>query len=90
MAAELTGPVRDLLAAVAAALDIPLPSIQRGDEQAYHQLLERRTSQVRIDLLALLDEAEPDLVFEAAFLEKHTAAAPVTYTPFEPAKAGDA
>lgn len=84
MASQLSKPVRDLLAAVAEALTIPLPSRERADERAYHQLLEQRSFVVRINLLALVEEVDADLTLDAVHLRKCTAEMPVTYT-----KAGD-
>lgn len=84
MASQLTKPVRDLLAAVAEALTIPLPIGERADQRAYHQLLEQRSFFVRINLLALVEEVDADLTLDAVHLRKCTAEMPVTYT-----KAGD-
>ncbi|MFF1417453.1 hypothetical protein [Streptomyces sp. NPDC058280] len=71
-----------LLAAVADALDVPLPSIDPADERAYHHLLERRTSEVRGNLLAILAHPELGIDDDAARIQAWTAASPVTYTPW--------
>ncbi|MGW6462196.1 hypothetical protein ACWF94_40780 [Streptomyces sp. NPDC055078] len=80
----LSGPVADLIAAVVEALDVPLPSIADADERAYHRLLERRVTDVRVTLAVLLKYPETGVGDNAAYIRTRTAAEPVTYTPFEP------
>ncbi|WP_046496555.1 hypothetical protein [Streptomyces odonnellii] len=79
-----------LLAAIADALNLPLPSVHQHDERAYHRLLERRSQAVRSQLLAIL--AYPDLGFvdDAARIRSETAASPVTYTPWKDPRDGEA
>ncbi|MCY0924810.1 hypothetical protein OTB20_00965 [Streptomyces sp. H27-H1] len=70
--------VADLLSAIVAALDVPLPSLAATDERAYLRLLERRTGDVRIVVAYAEDRWEA-----ASEIRRRTAEAPVTYTPFE-------
>ncbi|MFJ1864082.1 hypothetical protein ACIOD1_05575 [Streptomyces sp. NPDC088097] len=72
----------DLLAAVADALDVPLPSLAATDEDAYRQLLEHRTSIVRSTMQANLKHSR-DPWLAASQIREHCAAYPITYTPFE-------
>ncbi|MFJ6447105.1 hypothetical protein ACIQNV_10990 [Streptomyces hydrogenans] len=79
----LPADVADLLAAVAEALDIPIPSIETADERNHYRLLDRRTMDVRIALQCLLRHRDhPDLADDAAYIRSWTAEYPVTYTPF--------
>ncbi|WP_328740105.1 hypothetical protein OHA91_25865 [Streptomyces erythrochromogenes] len=78
----------NLLDAVVAALDLPLPSIEAADERIYYRLLERRALAVRITLAAnRAGTRDPRLA--AAVIRTRTAEEPVSYTPFEPDKAGE-
>lgn len=81
---NLPEPVRDLLTAVAEALTVPLPSIDTADERAYHRLLERRTTDVRIYLTTMLDFADVDITRDAAGIRARTAATPVQYALYQP------
>ncbi|MCX5013508.1 hypothetical protein OG765_21295 [Streptomyces sp. NBC_00555] len=72
----------DLLTAVVAALDVPLPSIADADERLYHRLLERRMSDVRVVLAAMVRHGG-DPWENASEIRRRTAEVPVTYTPFE-------
>ncbi|WP_406367233.1 hypothetical protein [Streptomyces sp. NBC_01546] len=72
----------DLLAAIVAALDVPLPSIADTDERLYYRLLEQRACSVRILLRANLAHSR-DPWLAASSIRRRTAEEPVTYTPFE-------
>lgn len=79
---QLPAEVRDLLAAVAEALDIPMPDITDDAERQHRTVLVRRTTDVRIVLQVLLDAAGVDLAAladDAAVIRARTAAVPVTY-----------
>ncbi|MGX1504644.1 UNVERIFIED_CONTAM: hypothetical protein RKD43_003269 [Streptomyces graminofaciens] len=80
---EPGGAVVDLLAAVVAALDLPLPSIDDADERAYHRLLERRTSDVRIALEVKLQYLGDDVSDTTEAIRRRTAEEPITYTRFD-------
>lgn len=84
---SLPAPVTDLLAAVAEALTLPLPSTDLSDERAYHRLLERRALEVRILLESAL--AHPDVAIDrdAAEVRTRIAQNPVAYTTFDEQKA---
>lgn len=81
--AELPPVVTELLAAITEALTVPLPAIADADERAYHRLLERRTTDVRIYLATMLDFAGVDISVDAVKLRARTAATPVTYGLYE-------
>ncbi|MFD4144250.1 hypothetical protein [Streptomyces sp. NPDC058572] len=87
---EPAGAVADLLAAIVEALDVPLPSIDAADERAYHRLLERRTSDVRIALEVKLHYLGNDVRDTTDAIRRRTAAAPITYTPFDVEESGGA
>lgn len=74
----LDGPVRELLAAVLEAIDIPHPATV-GDTEAHDQLLTTRASHARIALRAVLDDG-PDLgpAWNAAYLRERLAEHPIT------------
>ncbi|MGP3687419.1 hypothetical protein ACTVZO_22415 [Streptomyces sp. IBSNAI002] len=72
----------DLLAAIVAALDVPLPSIADADERLYHRLLERRTSDLRVILAAMLRHSG-DPWENASEIRRRTAEEPVIYIPFD-------
>ncbi|CAG6392748.1 hypothetical protein NMG29_06530 [Streptomyces cocklensis] len=81
----------DLLAAIRDAVHLPLPSTADVDDHAWQQLMHRRL----IDLHAVLSVAlHPDYVASldpaalAADIRARTAAAPVTYTLWQPAALG--
>ncbi|MFE7427823.1 hypothetical protein [Streptomyces sp. NPDC057545] len=76
--------VRDLLAAVVAALDLPLPTIDEADERAHHRLLELRAGDVRVVLEVLARSPYyPGAVTEsAAEIRRRTDREPVDYAPF--------
>jgi hypothetical protein len=80
---EPAGAVADLLAAVVEALDMPLPSLDDADERAYHRLLERRTSGVRIALEVKLQYLGDDVRGTTDAIRRRTAEEPITYTPFD-------
>ncbi|MFF9052475.1 hypothetical protein ACF09Z_15140 [Streptomyces erythrochromogenes] len=78
----------DLLEAIVAALNLPLPSIAEADEQLYYELLERRALAVRITLSANRTVSR-DPRLAAATIRRRTAEEPVTYTPFKDERDGD-
>ncbi|MFI7406583.1 hypothetical protein ACIBW9_39995 [Streptomyces sp. NPDC049541] len=82
--------VVDLLTAVVEALDLPLPSIDDRDERAYHRLLERRTTVVRIALSSLLESADQSICGDAAWIRAAVRETPLAYAVFEPAPDGGA
>ena len=89
--APLPADVADLLAAVAEALDIPIPSIETADECKHYRLLEDRTMHTRVALQSLLRHRDhPDLADDAAYIRRCTAEYPVTYAPFRSSEAGGA
>ncbi|WP_183064591.1 hypothetical protein [Streptomyces sp. gCLA4] len=72
----------DLLDAIVAALDLPLPSVEAADERAYYRLLERRALAVRIIIESnRAVSRDPRLAADA--IRTRTADEPVTYTPNE-------
>ncbi|MFJ5708897.1 hypothetical protein [Streptomyces sp. NPDC093105] len=82
--------VADLLSAILAALDIPLPAVEDDSDRKHYRLLERRTADVRIALGALLAHPKhPDLRDDAAYIRDCTAEHPVIYTPFLPDQGGE-
>lgn len=83
----LPAPVTDLLAAIAEALDLPLPSTEQADEGAYCRLLERRATHVRILLESALDHPHVAIDQDAADVRTHIQKNPVTYTTYDEQKA---
>lgn len=81
--AALPPAVTDLLAAVAEALTVPLPTIDEHDERAYHALLIRRTSEVRIILASIVDHPNVPIDNDPDDIRARTAALPVTYALYE-------
>ncbi|MFD9079252.1 hypothetical protein [Streptomyces erythrochromogenes] len=78
----------DLLEAIAAALDLPLPAIEVADERLYYRLLERRALAVRIIIESnRAVTRDPRLAADA--IRTRTAEEPVTYTPNEFDKNGE-
>ena len=75
---QLHEPVRDLLAAVLEALDLPHPATIGGTE-AHDRLLNTRAVHARIALRSLLDDG-PDLgpAWSAQYLRERLAEHPVT------------
>ena len=88
--AGLAPAVVDLLTAVEEALDLPLPSLDDRDERAYHRLLERRTTVVRIALASLLESADHGICGDAAWIRAAVEETPLTYAVFEPVPDGGA
>lgn len=83
--ADVTGlpeDVRALLAAVEAALDLPLPALTAADERRRGGLLYLRAATARACLRNVLDGGDPAVAAE--FLRGRTAETPVTYTPWTP------
>ncbi|MEU0035100.1 hypothetical protein [Streptomyces sp. NPDC006333] len=84
---DLPAPVTDLFAAIAEALDVPLPSTERDDERAASKLLDRRVTYVRHFLESLASHPHVSIHRDAADLRAHVADTPVTYTTWETQKA---
>ncbi|WP_424861669.1 hypothetical protein [Streptomyces sp. MMS24-I29] len=76
--------VRDLLAAVVAALDLPLPSLDPADERARRRLLELRALDVRVvlDVLARSPHYPGAVAESAAEVRRRTEREPIDYAPF--------
>ncbi|NML55694.1 hypothetical protein HHL19_36255 [Streptomyces sp. R302] len=77
---DLSGSVRNLLAAIADVLDVPDPALDRADESAHRFLVDERIQLVRGivgDVLA--GKAINGLGWEADYLRRRATARPVTY-----------
>ncbi|MFG3347418.1 hypothetical protein ACGF1Z_20385 [Streptomyces sp. NPDC048018] len=84
---ELRGDVAALLGAIADALDLPVPSICEGDDEKFNRLLIDRATNVWVAVSVLLqDPGSGELKDTTAYIRRHTADKPVTYTPFERAE----
>ncbi|MEV5688624.1 hypothetical protein AB0L68_36510 [Streptomyces sp. NPDC052164] len=79
---ELTEPMRGLLAAIAEALNVPLPGHADVDEQAYNRLLAKRADLAQIATSSVL--RFDDTLAAAAWLRAECADTPVTYTVYRP------
>lgn len=82
-ASTLSSGILDLLAAIRDAVEVPLPSNELADERAWHQLMYRRLTDLRVSLSVALDAKWVnglDAAHEAAYIRARTAATPVTYT----------
>ncbi|MEH0584481.1 hypothetical protein QA942_10360 [Streptomyces sp. B21-106] len=84
----LPGAVSDLLTAVIEALTVPLPALDDRAERAYHRLLERRTSDVRIILASILDYPDVPIDNDPAAVRTRTADTPVAYALYEDTDGG--
>lgn len=74
---HIPGPVRDLLAAVLEAIDLPRPATV-GDTEAHDRLLNTRAFHARIMLRSLLDDGPVlDLDWHAAYLREQLAKHPI-------------
>ncbi|MFJ9807123.1 hypothetical protein ACIRTB_02645 [Streptomyces sp. NPDC101158] len=81
---ELRGDVTELLKAIAEALDLPVPSIREGDDHKFQRLLIDRATNVWVAVTVLLQHpGSGALKHTTAYVRRHTADHPVTYTPFE-------
>ncbi|MFF7810832.1 hypothetical protein ACFZCF_02745 [Streptomyces sp. NPDC007945] len=81
---DLPGEVTSLVAAIVEALDLPLPSIEDGDEAKHYWVLEKRAQDVTIGLSMLLKFADEMPIAEAAlYVREWTKQHPATYTPFD-------
>jgi hypothetical protein len=77
-APEIPAPVRELLAAVLEAIDLPYPATV-GDSERYHEVLERRVAHVAIALRGVLhDRPLMDVEWEAEYLRERLAEHPPT------------
>ncbi|MGJ0153845.1 hypothetical protein ACR3S4_10790 [Streptomyces sp. CH8.1] len=78
----------DLLDAIVAALNLPLPAVEVADERLYYRLLERRALAVRIVIESnRAVSRDPRLAADA--IRARIAEEPVTYTPFKDEKGGE-
>lgn len=84
---SLPEPVTDLFAAIADALNLPLPSTNLDDERVYHRLIERRALHVRILLESLSSHPDVSIHQDAADVRSQIEQTPVTYTTFDDEKA---
>lgn len=84
MSDQLPPEVRELLAAVVEALDVPLPDITDAAERAHYRVLQRRATDTRVVLATLLEFNGPDLAQDSAVIRQRTAEAPVDYPLWEP------
>lgn len=84
---SLPEPVTDLFAAIADALNLPLPSTNLDDERVYHRLIERRVLHVRILLESLSSHPDVSIHQDAADVRSQIEQTPVTYTTFDDEKA---
>lgn len=80
-AANLPDDVRDLLAAIQDALDVPLPDDWSGDLHRYEALLSSRVGDVRDVVGSALNGAAPG--DEARLLRRWTESKPLTYAPYQ-------
>ncbi|MDX2558498.1 hypothetical protein PV371_02365 [Streptomyces sp. TX20-6-3] len=81
---DLPGEVTSLVAAIVEALDLPLPSIEDGDERKHYRVQEKRVQDVTIGLSMLLRYANEMPIAEAAdYVRDWTKRHPATYTPFD-------
>ncbi|KIF69229.1 hypothetical protein HY68_12555 [Streptomyces sp. AcH 505] len=75
-------PMRDYLAAIVEALDIPQP--RAFNDRAHARLLESRARSVLTSLRGLLEDGKnADPGFDARWIRKSIAANPVTYEPYQ-------
>ena len=80
---NLPEPVRDLLAAIDAALDVPFAD-QVADNDTANRLMRERASNARIIAgSALTSPSLTDIARAAAQLSGWTADSPVTYRPYQ-------
>ncbi|MGC5344551.1 hypothetical protein [Streptomyces sp. DT171] len=81
---QLTKEMAELLAAVVAALDLPIPSVDVADERAHDRLLELRATDVRIvlDTLIRFSSSPGSVARNAAEIRRRTDREPVDYAPF--------
>ncbi|MGW3090096.1 hypothetical protein [Streptomyces sp. NPDC001108] len=81
---SLDAPVRELLAAVVAALDLPLPSVDPAAERAHHHLLEVRALEVRVvlDVLTRVKPYPGVVENSTSDILRRVERTPVDYAPF--------
>lgn len=86
---DLTPEVRDLLAAVREALNVPLAALTDADEQARASILSQRASLTRTVLDGILDR-DRNIARAVTDLAERTADTPITYTAWQrPAPDGE-
>ncbi|MBP5922160.1 MULTISPECIES: hypothetical protein [Streptomyces] len=77
---DVRGPVRDLLAAIADTLDLPVPAPEKAAEAAHQSLLDDRVQYVRLAIDAILNgTAHEGIEWEANFLRTQAAKRPPAY-----------
>lgn len=82
-AATAGDPMRDYLAVIVEALDIPLPAAA-SEDRAYLRLLESRTRSVLTSLRGFLEDGPiADPGFDARWIRKSVTGNPVTYEPYQ-------
>lgn len=80
MSPDLPAPVRDLLAAIGEALDVPSPSLDRDAEIAHRRLVDDRILYVRASIRDLLaGDHTLGIEWEANYLRRKAAERPATY-----------
>jgi hypothetical protein len=84
--AVLPEPVRELLAAIAAALDVPIPAIGQEHERAHAELLPQRAKRTAIIVQSVLRGHDATICTEQ--LRRWTAETPVTYPEYKRGEGG--
>ncbi|CAL9403531.1 hypothetical protein SUDANB106_01517 [Streptomyces sp. enrichment culture] len=79
---EIPAPVRELLAALVDAFDLPLPDITDGAERAYHRVLAERARTAHATLRIALATGPEDFEHGAAYLRRRVAEIPADYRPW--------
>jgi len=74
--------LRDLLAAVVEAIDVPLAQ-HADDDQARARLLDHRANHAVIAIESVLKHGTEDVEDSARWLRERTAREPVTFTPWD-------
>lgn len=81
-AAALPAPVRDLLAAIADSLDLPLPGLTERDEEEAARLMRVRARRIHNAARLILDEGHT-VTRSAEWIREMTVDTPVNYTPWK-------
>jgi hypothetical protein len=84
---DLPSAWRDLIGVLAEALDLPLPSTDQDDENAYHRLLARRVTYVRILLESLASHPSVSINGDPQAVRTHIEQTPIIYTTFDTERA---
>ncbi|MCC3652714.1 hypothetical protein LIX60_14835 [Streptomyces sp. S07_1.15] len=80
-ARDIPAPVRELLAALADAVDLPLPDITDADERRAGYVLRDRARSAVVVARTVLDNGH-DPAHAAAYLRRRTAETPADYQPW--------